>query len=51
MTNIQVSNTIIVKIKDSDFVLTQSEALALYNALGKALNMRDYVRDYVPEYD
>jgi len=48
MTNIQVSNTIVVKIKDSDFVLTQSEALALYNALGKVLNMRDIIS--VPPY-
>lgn len=38
-TNIKVTQTINVKIKDVDYTLTSVEATALYNALGAALNL------------
>ena len=38
-TNIRVTQTINVKIKDVDYTLTTFEANALYNALGTALNL------------
>lgn len=52
MNNIQVSQTITVKIKNADFVLTSSEAIALYNALGTALNLHKVVDapPYQPYY-
>lgn len=38
-TNIKVTQTINVRIKDVDYTLTSVEANALYNALGTALNL------------
>jgi hypothetical protein len=38
-TNIKVTQTINVKIKDVDYTLTTFEATGLYNALGTALNL------------